>query len=103
APRRRAPGHRTTRFRRPARRRRPATEPGRRPARGRSGGAGRVRSTQAWTHSAAHTGAGQVLGRPVFQPSRFRDIAVVTAAVRSDTPSLPNTRSRWVFTVASLM
>ena len=33
--------------------------------------------------------------------SRPRSIAVVTAAVRSDTPSLPNARSRWVFTVAS--
>lgn len=32
-----------------------------------------------------------------------RSIATVTAAVRSETPSLPKTRSRWVFTVASLM
>jgi hypothetical protein len=28
---------------------------------------------------------------------------VVTAAVRSETPSLPNARSSWVLTVASLM
>jgi phosphoglycolate phosphatase len=35
--------------------------------------------------------------------SRPRWIAVVTAAVRSDTPGLPNARSRWVLTVASLM
>ena len=32
-----------------------------------------------------------------------RSMAVVTAAVRTETPSLPNARSRWVFTVASLM
>ena len=36
-------------------------------------------------------------------PRRPSDIAVVTAAVRSETPSLLNARSRWVFTVASLM
>src|SRR6202000_3248432 len=32
-----------------------------------------------------------------------RAMALVTAAVRSLTPSLPNSRSRWVLTVASVM
>jgi len=32
-----------------------------------------------------------------------RSIAATTAAVRSSTPSLANTCSRWVLTVASLM
>lgn len=40
---------------------------------------------------------------PPGRGSRPRSTATITARVRSSTPSLAKTRSRWVFTVASPM